>query len=263
MTPRLLAADEPPPVEIVNADGGAPVLLICDHASPCIPRKLANLGLGRAELERHIAWDIGAADATRRMAQALDAPALLCAYSRLVVDCNRLLRDPSLMLAVSDGTKIPGNEAMSDTDRAARLAEIYTPYHRAIEERAEAMRRRHGVAAVLAIHSCTETMNGRFRPWQIGICWERDDRIAGPVMAALRANGAATVGDNQPYALVTGEDCSLPIHAMRRGWPHLQVEFRQDLIATADGAAGWADVLIEALRSVLADRDLYQARFYD
>lgn len=263
MSTDLLAADEPPPFELFNPTGAARFMLFCDHASRFIPRGLAQLGLQGGDLTRHIAWDIGAADMTRHMARVLDAPAVLCNYSRLIVDCNRLLHDPTLMPSVSDGTRVPGNAALTEPDRQARLAAIYVPYHRAIEDLAEEMRRRHGVAAMLSIHSCTERMDGQFRPWQIDICWERDDRIAAPVMAALRAKGSITVGDNQPYGLITGEDCSLPIHGMRRGWPHLLVETRQDLIGTAETAREWADILLDALRPVLADPGLYRPQFFD
>lgn len=263
MSTDLLAADEPPPFELLNAGGAAHVMLICDHASRYIPRSLTQLGLQGEDLIRHIAWDIGAADMTRHMSRALDAPAVLCNYSRLIVDCNRLLHDPTLMPRISDGTPVPGNAALTESDKQARLAAIYVPYHRAIEDLAEEMRRRHGIAAMLSIHSCTDRMNGQFRPWEIDICWERDDRIAAPVMAALRRKSTITVGDNQPYGLVTGEDCSLPLHGMRRGWPHLLVETRQDLIGTAETAREWADILIEALRPVLADPELYRQRFFD
>ncbi len=259
----LLAQGDPPPFEMFNRQGRAPVMLFCDHASRYIPASLRQLSLSHDDLARHIAWDIGAADITRHMALRLDAPAVLCNYSRLIIDCNRLLRDPTLIPSSSDGSAIPGNAVLSEADRRARLEAIYVPYHRAIEDLAEAMRERHGVAAVLAIHSCTDRMNGRFRPWEIGICWERDDRIAAPVMAALRNVGTIAVGDNQPYGLVTGEDCSLPIHGVRRGWPHLQVEFRQDLIGTETAAHKWADILLAAIQPTLARADLFQARFYD
>jgi predicted N-formylglutamate amidohydrolase len=263
MPTDLLAADEPPPFELFNPAGTARVILFCDHASRFIPRSLAQLGLQGDDLTRHIAWDIGAADMTRHISRVLDAPAVLCNYSRLIVDCNRLMHDATLMPSICDGTHVPGNSVLTEADKQARIGAIYVPYHRAIEDSAEEMRRRHGVAAMLSIHSCTDRMNGQFRPWQIGVCWERDDRIAAPVMAALRGRGSIAVGDNQPYGLVTGEDCSLPLHGMRRGWPHLQVEIRQDLIGTAETAREWADILIEALRPVLADPDLYRPQFFD
>jgi predicted N-formylglutamate amidohydrolase len=248
----LLAEDEPPPYELFNPRGRAPILLICDHASRRVPRRLNDLGLDERELSRHIGWDIGAADAARRMALQLGAPALLAGYSRLVVDCNRHLHDPTSMRPVSDGTPIPGNAALSPADRQARTDALYQPYHRAIAQRLDDFASRGVAPALLAIHSCTPEMAGQFRPWHIGICWDSDRRIAGPVLEALQRVPDLVVGDNQPYNLDLGEDYSVPVHAIRRGLPHLQVEFRQDLVATPAAAARWADILLAALSPALA-----------
>jgi len=248
----LLAEDEPPPYELFNPGGAAPILLICDHASRRVPCRLRDLGLDERELSRPIGWDIGAADVTRNMALQLNAPALLAGYSRLVVDCNRHLHDPTSMRPVSDGTPIPGNATLSPADRQARSDALYQPYHRAIAQRLDDFVGRSITPALLSIHSCTPEMAGQFRPWHIGICWEADRRIAGPVMAALGRAPDVVVGDNQPYNLDLLEDYSVPVHAIRRGLPHLQVEFRQDLIATSAGARRWAEILLAALPPALA-----------
>ena len=248
----LLAKDEPPPLELVNDAGAAPILLICDHASRRVPRRLNGLGLDERELSRHIGWDIGAADVTRHMALQLNAPALLAGYSRLVVDCNRHLHDPTSMRTVSDGTPIPGNAALSPADCQARINALYLPYHDAIAQRLDGIAGRGVTPALLSIHSCTPEMSGQFRPWHLGICWETDRRIAGPVLEALGGAPGIVVGDNQPYNLDLQEDYSVPVHAMRRGLPHVQVEFRQDLIATPAGARHWAEVLLAALPPALA-----------
>ena len=248
----LLAKDEPPPLELVNDAGAAPVLLICDHASRRVPRRLSDLGLSAHELSRHIGWDIGAADVARHMALQLNAPALLSGYSRLVVDCNRHLHDPTLMPAVSDGTAIAVNANLAPANRQARLDALYHPYHRAIAQRLDDFAGRGVTPALLSIHSCTPEMSGQFRPWHIGICWDSDRRLAGPVLEALGRMPDIVVGDNQPYNLDLREDYSVPVHAMRRGLPHLQVEFRQDLVATPAGARRWADVLLTALPPAVA-----------
>jgi predicted N-formylglutamate amidohydrolase len=248
----LLADDEPPPYEPFNAQGATPVLLICDHASRRVPCRLRDLGLDERELSRHIGWDIGAADVTRHIALRLNAPALLAGYSRLVVDCNRHLHDATLMPAVSDGTAIAANTNLAPADRQARLDALYHPYHRAIAQRLDRFAGRSIAPALLSIHSCTPEMSGQFRPWHIGICWETDRRIAGLVMEALGRAPEVVACDNQPYGLDLQEDYSVPVHAVRRGLPHLQVEFRQDLIATPAGAVRWADVLLAALPPALA-----------
>ncbi len=250
----LLAEDEPPPYELFNPEGAAPILLICDHASRRVPRKLNDLGLHERELSRHIGWDIGAADVTRHMALQLNAPALLAGYSRLVVDCNRHLHDPTSMRPLSDGTPIPGNATLSPADRQARIDALYQPYHRAIAQRLDDFANRGVAPTLLSIHSCTPEMAGQFRPWHIGICWDSDRRLAGPVLEALGRVPGVVVGDNQPYNLDLREDYSVPVHALRRGLPHLQVEFRQDLVATPAGARHWAEVLLAALPSAVARR---------
>jgi predicted N-formylglutamate amidohydrolase len=164
-----------------------------------------------------------------------------------VVDCNRHLHDPTSMRPVSDGTTIPGNAALSPADRQARVEALYKPYHKAIARGLDDFAARGITPTLLSIHSCTPEMAGQFRPWHIGICWDSDRRLAGPVLEALGAVPDLIVGDNQPYALDLREDYSVPIHAMRRGLPHLQVEFRQDLVATPADAARWADILLAAL----------------
>ena len=129
-------AGDPPPFEVVNANGAAPVVFLCDHASNRVPRALDNLGLPPEELGRHIAWDIGAAALTRRLATRFDAPAVLAGCSRLVIDCNRRLDDGQSILAVSDDTAIPGNRDLTERDAAARALACFHPYHRACAGRA-------------------------------------------------------------------------------------------------------------------------------
>src|SRR5262245_12393517 len=79
----------PEPVETLHIDGRSPIVLLCEHASSYIPPEYDGLGLGAADLERHIAWDIGAAEVTRHLSAMLDAAAFLGTYSRLMIDLNR------------------------------------------------------------------------------------------------------------------------------------------------------------------------------
>ena len=128
----LRADDEPLPFEICNPDGPAPLLLLCDHASGFIPCALGALGLDEAQLARHIALDIGIAEVTRRLAQYLDAPAVLSGFSRLIVDPNRDFDDPTLIPQISDGVVVPGNRELTSAARQARLEAFYEPYHAAV-----------------------------------------------------------------------------------------------------------------------------------
>jgi len=256
----LLGPDDPPAWRGVNTDGRAPVLLVCDHASNRIPAALGTLGLPAQELKRHIAWDIGAAAVTEHLAMLLDAPALLSAYSRLVLDCNRHPGGVGSIPAVSDGIAVPGNADLSDTDAAVRQEALFTPYQAAITARLAAFFAAGRVPALVSIHSFTPAMNGRQRPWQVGILWDEDPRIAQPMLAALAAQPGITVGDNEPYSAREPHGYTTDVHGTQAGLPHVLIEIRQDLIADAAGQREWAERIAAALKPTLADPKLYAVR---
>ncbi|HTS91558.1 MAG TPA: N-formylglutamate amidohydrolase [Stellaceae bacterium] len=258
----LLTPSDPPPVEHVDGEGRTPVLLTCDHASRAVPRALHNLGLDKEQLSLHIAWDIGAAAVTRDLATRLDAPALLAGYSRLVIDCNRNLDDPTSIPPVSDGIEVPGNRDLAPEQRRARVEALFRPYHAAIEAALDRFAARGVHPAVLSVHSFTPVMNGFNRPWHIGILWDKDPRIPVPFMAALRREKGLVVGDNEPYSAREPAGHSVRTHAVARGLPHVAVEIRQDLIAEAAGQREWADRLHRYLVPILEDPGLYRVKHY-
>lgn len=252
----LLAQDEPPPAELFNEGGNASILLVCDHAGRRIPKALGDLGVEAAAFERHIAWDIGAAEVARRLAVRLDCPLVYSNYSRLVVDVNRRPDDPTCMPEESDGTKVPGNFNLSDALRTVRLEQVHEPYHRLVDERLVVLRQR-GVPAVISVHSFTPVFKTIERPWHIGVLWNRDGRLAEPLMKRL-AELDIVVGDNQPYSGQDEHGYTLPRHVERLGIPHVLLEIRQDLIDTRRGAEEWSEKLYTALGPLLADPALRQ-----
>lgn len=239
------------PFRLINEGAAAPYVIICDHASNVVPPDLADLGLPSAELQRHIAWDIGAAGVAEHLSAQFQAPAVICGTSRLVIDCNRHLTDPSSIPTVSDGTQIPGNADLSPAQKAERAQRFFTPYHDAIDAIVDRKRAAGQGPAVFSIHSMTPAMGGKARPWQIAISWHEDERLSAPMLGALRRVPGITVGDNQPYALDPAEDYSVPHHAMRHGLRHIQVEFRQNEVATPEGIAVWARIFGNALHAAL------------
>ena len=259
---RLLGPDDPPAVEVVNPEGTARFAILCDHASNRVPGALDNLGLPAAELERHIAWDIGAAAITRRLAAHFDAPAVLAGYSRLVIDCNRRLADEQSILTTSDGTVVPGNRGLTSEGAAARAEAFFRPYHRACADVLDRVEARHGeVPPVVMMHSFTPVMNGALRPWHAGVLWDGDDgRMALPLLHALRARDGLRVGDNEPYTGTSPHGYTMPAHAARHGRANVQIEVRQDLVADEPGIERWSRILIEALTGVFADPSLYARR---
>jgi len=255
----ILAPDEPVPFEVLNQAGGAPVILLCDHAARFVPRALDNLGLSEAELSRHVAWDIGIAEVTRDLAQRLEAPAVLSHFSRLVIDPNRALEDPTLIPQLSDGVIVPGNRDLPDAARRARFTTFHQAYHQAIGQRLDAMATQGPAPAVISMHSFTPVMKGLERPWQVCVLWNRDPRLPVPLMAALRAQGL-TVGDNEPYSGRDNHGYTLHVHAEPRGLANVLIEVRQDLIDTHRGAAEWSERLHRALGAILSDPAVHEAR---
>lgn len=253
----LIGPGEPAPFRVLNPQGRARLLVVCDHASRLIPAALDNLGLDALALGRHIASDIGAGDVAERLSARLDAPAVLAGYSRLVVDCNRGLDDPTSILAVSDGEFIPGNQGLSEADKAERARQFFHPYHDAIRRRLESFERRGIVPAFVAVHSFTPIFKQVRRPWQIGVLWDKDPRIPVPLIEMLRAQGIA-VGDNEPYSGKAPADHTVDHHAEGGGLPHVSIEIRQDLVDHPEGVARWADILGEVLERILADEGLYR-----
>ncbi len=241
----------PPDVELFHAHGRSPALLLCDHAGRRVPARLGNLGIGEEALSRHIGWDIGAADLTRGLARRLDAPAILNHVSRLVVDVNRRPLTPASMPAVSDGCVVPGNQALDRAEIERRLREHFFPYHRAVAQHIGRARRAGRLPVIIAVHSFTPHMNGEDRPWQVGVLWRGDRRLADPVLAALRHHSGLVVGDNQPYSGFTDFGFTVTFHAQRTGLPHVMLEIRQDEIATESAAEAWANLLAAVLQRPL------------
>ncbi len=248
----LLAADEASPVWTQRLDGTSPFMLIGDHAGCAVPRRLASLGLSEAELRRHIGWDIGSAEVALRLSVMLKAPLVMQRYSRLVIDCNRPLHSADSIVAISDGTVIPGNASVSAAEMEARAGEIFQPYHAAISAVLDERKRQRAASALIAIHSFTPIWEGRRRPWQVGVLYNRDPRLAVALGKALEGEGGLSVGYNEPYDLSDETDHSIPEHGERRGLPHVELEIRQDLIADAAGQQQWAARLARLLPPLLA-----------
>jgi predicted N-formylglutamate amidohydrolase len=237
-----------PPFEIVEGDRTCGMMLLGDHAKRLMPDEYGDLGLPAAEFDRHIAYDIGVEMLTRRLAELTGAPAVLCGFSRLLIDPNRGEDDPTLVMRLYDGTIIPANRHVTRDEVERRLDAWHRPYHRAIDAAIEAM----GGPALVSIHSYTPQLRGRPpRPWQVGILWHHDGRLAGPLLARLRAEGYC-VGDNEPYSGELEGD-TMSRHGTGRGLAHVLIELRQDLIATPEDQAAWAARLAPILARAIEE----------
>lgn len=238
--------------ELVNPGGDHSIILLCDHASNVVPAEYGTLGLAPAEFKRHIAYDIGAAEVTRALSQSLNAPALLSCFSRLLIDANRGADDPTLVMKLSDGSIISGNAGADDAEVARRIARFHAPYHAAITARIEVALAMGLTPALISVHSFTPAWKGRKRPWHYGVLWDKDARIAQPLLDRLREEPGLVIGDNEPYSGELEND-SMSQHGTRRGLPHVLIEIRQDLVETTEGAQKAGALLTRVLRDVLAN----------
>jgi predicted N-formylglutamate amidohydrolase len=238
--PALLGKHDPAPFQVSRGSGASPYLITCDHAGRQLPEALGTLGLSPVELESHIAWDIGAAGMSKRLAAALDAFLILQTYSRLVIDCNRPLGAASSIVQQSEVTVVPGNQRVSTGEAEMRARSIFEPYHDCIQRELEQRECQQRPTIFVAIHSFTPKFMGVARPWHVGVLYNRDARLARALLGLLRRENTLVVGDNEPYSVSDLTDYGIVQYGERRGIPHVLLEVRQDLIADEAGQAAWA-----------------------
>lgn len=231
-------------MDVLNPGAAGRFLLVGDHAGHRIPHRLGNLGVGPADLARHIACDLGVASLGRALSVLLEATFISQRMSRLVIDCNRDPDHVASIVTESDGTPIPGNAALDPGERARRRREVFDPYHATISAALDA----RPTIPLVALHSFTPAMQGRARPWRLGVLHRGDSALSRQVLERLRTRlGPAAVGDNEPYRM-DGTDFTVPHHCDPRGLDYLELEVRQDELADADGCAAIATLIASALR---------------
>ena len=236
---------DPPPVTIVNPEGAAPFVLVCEHASNYVPARYGRLGLLESELLRHIAWDVGAADLTRGLAERLDATAILAGASRLLIDCNRPLNSPTSIPEVSE-IPIPGNRSVDVAERQARVRTWFEPFHAAIARHLDGREAQRRPTAVIGVHSFTPILGGVSRPMHAGILFGTSAKFGRAILAELRREATVDVAENAPYR-IDAEDWTIPVHADRRGLIGALIEVRHDGLASTIDINAWADRLNRAL----------------
>lgn len=225
------------------------LILVCDHATNIVPPGIQPLGVPPEDMQRHIAWDVGAAAVTRGLTQALGAKAVLSRFSRLVIDPNRGEDDPTLVMKLYDGSIIEGNRHVDAVEVERRLTELHRPYHAQV---GHALDQAGPKPVLVSMHSYTPQLRGKPpRPWHIGLLWDRDARLVSPLMQLLQAQPGMCVGDNQPYTGNLAGDC-MWMHGTERGVPHVLIEIRNDLIEDAAGQAEWTALLAPILRQAIA-----------
>jgi predicted N-formylglutamate amidohydrolase len=222
-------------------------VILCDHASNRIPEAYQSFEFAEDALQTHIAWDPGALAVARLLSAKLDAPLFWPDVSRLIIDCNRAPDASSLIVTESEGRPVPANRVLSEQERSRRLDLIHAPYHDAIDSCLERRMADRRPTALIAIHSYTPVYFGKARPWQVGILFDDDRRLADPLIGGLKADRALTVGINQPYSPADGVYYTLGRHAQPQGLPAAMIEIRNDEIGDEASQQGWAYRLADIL----------------
>jgi predicted N-formylglutamate amidohydrolase len=243
----LLAADDPPAFTVDGENGTSPFLIVADHAGRQMPQRLGQLGLPDAELDRHIAWDIGAGAVACLIGKALDAVVIRQNYSRLVIDCNRMPRTQTSILGVSELTPVPGNIGLSESHQLARLREIFNPYHDRIAHELDRRRESGRPTTLISVHSFTPVFKAVTRRWHVGVLYNRDARFAHILLELLNREQGLIVGDNEPYSVTDASDYTIPVHGEQRNLHHVALEIRQDLITKEAGRQMWAAIFARLL----------------
>ena len=254
----ILSDEDGAPVETVNPDGRADVVLICEHAANRIPGALDALGLDRETRISHVAWDPGAAQVARAMAVRLDAPLFLQRFSRLVYDCNRPVFADSAVPAVSERYAIPGNDGLDAGARAARQAAIYLPFRDTIAAFVRGRIDAGRPPMIVTVHTFTPVFQGSRRTTELGVLHDADARLADAVLALLAADGGLKVRRNDPYGPEDGVTHTLKVQALGHGLPNVMFEIRNDLVADAAQQRAFAERLS---RAVTAAQTLLQRWF--
>ncbi|MER8371251.1 N-formylglutamate amidohydrolase [Mesorhizobium sp. M1409] len=245
------------PFDVVEGDRKRGIVLLCDHARRDLPDDYGRLGLPAAEFDRHIAYDIGVETVTRELAALLGVPAVLANFSRLLIDPNRGEDDPTLIRQLYDGTVVPGNYPIAPEERERRLDGFYRPYHDAVGAMIASVARASAwTPFIFSVHSFTPVMQGIQRPWHVGILWDRDDRVARPLIDMLAEDKSLAVGDNEPYDGALRGD-TMYKHAIVNGFAHALIEIRQDLIADQKGALAWAERLAPIVDAINRRPDIH------
>jgi len=239
--------------EFITGNPEAGIVITCDHASNAFPPGYGTLGVPKEQLERHIAYDIGAAGVARRLASLLGAPAVLSRFSRLFIDPNRAPEDPTLVMRISDGAVVPGNARIGRDEIEYRLNHYYYPYHAAIDAALDGAIAAGKPPAIFSIHSFTENWRGHPRPWHATVLWDKDPRFAKPLVDDLHAEPDIVAGENEPYTGRLKGD-SMYEHGTRRGLAHALIEIRQDLIRDPAGQIAWAERLARIIARILGSQ---------
>ena len=242
-------------VSLINAGQQFSSVLVCEHASNHIPDMFEQLGISSEVATSHVAWDPGAFEVSRRLAELMNAPLVKGEVSRLVYDCNRPPQAADAIPEKSEVFEIPGNLDLDDIDRDLRVVRVYLPFRQCI---ADTIAQSEQLQALITIHSFTPVYNGEHREVEIGILHDTDARLADEMLQLAPSHTDLIVRRNEPYGPQHGVTHTLKEHALSNNLLNVMIEIRNDLIATSEQCQRIADMLHGLLLEALGKQE--QAR---
>ena len=203
------------------------ILFIADHASNYIPKSLDNLGLNKNLFNTHIAYDLGIKELCINLSKLLKSKFITGEYSRLIIDLNRGLSDPTLIPEIVDRKIIPKNIKLSKNEKRNRISEVYNRYHNNIKRTIKS----DHITILISLHSFNPIFKNKKRNIHFGILSNQDRRLSNYVITEMRQIGLK-VGDNEPYeGNLIGD--TMYKHGLKNNLYHTLIEVRNDLLSSS------------------------------
>ncbi|MDA9904444.1 N-formylglutamate amidohydrolase [Hyphomicrobiales bacterium] len=253
-------------INTLNENNESNFILICDHASNHIPIEYNALGLSKEILNTHIAYDIGVKEVALNISKFLNCPLVMTNFSRLLIDANRGVDDPTLIMKISDGSVIEGNKNISfqnkSDERKKRIKNFYKIYHKKISDIINTSINKKIFPAIVSIHSFTPLWKGKKRSIDLGILWDSDDRLPNIFFNYLNKNYKnMDIGNNIPYSGRMKND-TLYTHGTSQGLANILIEIRQDLILDSKGQLNFSKIITKPLMDNINNESLFKKKFY-
>ena len=227
-----------------------PLLLTCEHASNRLPAGMRATAGERRLLQAHWGWDIGAWELTRELSLRLGAPAVGGRYSRLVIDLNRRLDDPTLIRTKVEGTALGWNRDLDIAELERRFVEYHAPYHLQVDRLILRRLTRGARPLIVAIHTFTDLYLGRPRRFDAGVLYDAHRGLAHRLGRSIRAGGL-DVRYNQPYSGMAGLMYAADRHGTHYGLPCIELEFNQGLFRRRGAAKRLGRIVADSLAELL------------
>jgi predicted N-formylglutamate amidohydrolase len=200
-------------------------VLLCEHASNRLPCRVADPGL-RGVLGSHWGWDIGGWALTRELSRRLRAVAIGGRFSRLWIDLNRRVDDPTLVRREAGGVALPWNRSAGAREIERRMLDCHCPYHAEVDRLVLRHLTRGVRPLLLSVHTFTPVLAGRPRRFDVGVLYDRHEAAARALGRALDQAGFA-MRYNEPYSGLAGMMYAVDRHGSHHRLPCLELEVNQ------------------------------------